>query len=250
MHKKDTFYDVPFKSAQLIFNNWVSGKAIPENIISDNEFIISGFLFDEYPLFSKKNTNVITTTSDIFSYTDILGKYRYQHQEYIFLHYQSYLRLYQLSYYLKRGLPYYRMKHYFPKDLIHSRNRTKNLTLLQNNKHDIIMNYASILNVGTFDKKKISHNYFYKTYKTILHHFNYTLYKEKQLNKKKQEKTTKIQIPNSKIIVVTKKTKKLVIKSCEEILKSGQNKGTICGKPAKCKQNNKWLCGRHTNRNI
>jgi len=114
---RDVFYPVPYKCADAIFQSWVERKPVDERMMGDS-FIISGFLFDEYPKFCGTDLSSLEHASDIFSYTDLFERKNGFRVDGRLIKTANYMRLFDLTDKLSGGKEYYRMSHYFPKSII------------------------------------------------------------------------------------------------------------------------------------
>jgi len=123
---KDTFYPVPHKCANQIFQNWVERKPVDERMMGDS-FLISGFLFDEYPKFcGEVSLETMANTSDVFSVTDLFERKNGFRVDGRLIENANYIRLFDLTNKLSGGREYYKMTHYFPKSII-SRKRKEDV---------------------------------------------------------------------------------------------------------------------------
>jgi hypothetical protein len=120
---KDTFYPVPYKCANEIFQRWVERKPVDERMMG-NDYIITGFLFDEYPKFCRDDLSSLERASEVFSYTDLFERKNGFRVDGQLLDNAKYMKLFELTQLLSGGREYYKMKHYFPKYIISRKDPT------------------------------------------------------------------------------------------------------------------------------
>ncbi len=231
--KKDVYYGEGVYIAKHILSSLTKREREKERIKDElieekNSYLISGFLFDEYPVFTRGNMKKCMKASDLFSATNIFEIYKQKKQMYVFGYYGRTILLHRYIDLLKDRIDTYQLKHYFPKCIY----KNKSIHL---NKHKLLE-----IN-GSISSRIFSLDYL-------------GIEREKVSDKVLLRRNCDIPVVLRDYMEEEGKNKKVIIKKreikkekhfCMSILKSGKRKGQECGKVAKNIRDDKWYCLTH-----
>lgn len=235
--KADAFYDVPFKTIQLLFYCWKNKKNNPRkmnSIMNTDMYVcepnqISGFIFDEYV----KLTNSIESIVNISDTLSCLGIFETYRESYSLHRLIEYLYIFGLSsLFTSKINTSYTLKHFYPIYNIKMIKRQTSTHILKHNRLDIlsIHDIISICSIYDTDIYTILIPWYFKDiqdYNSILKLFGkkeikinttmtlkkkHDVYKKKQKNiykKKQQDIHPKKQ--HDRIVKVSKDGKKFKI---------------------------------------